>query len=102
MPQSLHIILTGVYRSKDVSMAAFSESISFLNTLLRDQKKCRSVDVNSTCICQRVPYKYIYSMHKFTVTVMYIVIPVAITAIYPSKQDVSDLGYTRAHVSFHL
>ena len=26
------------------------------------------------------------------------VIPVAITAIYPSKQGVSDLGYTRAHV----
>ena len=30
------------------------------------------------------------------------VIPVAITAIYLSKQGVSDLGYTRAHVSFHL
>ena len=30
------------------------------------------------------------------------VIPVAITAIYPSKQGMSDLGYTRAHVSFHL
>ena len=29
-------------------------------------------------------------------------IPVAITAIYPSKQGVLDLGYTRAHVSFHL
>ena len=28
------------------------------------------------------------------------VIPVAITAIYPSKQGVSDLGYTQAHVSF--
>ena len=32
----------------------------------------------------------------------HIVIPVAITAIYPSEQGVSDLGYTRAHVSFHL
>ena len=31
-----------------------------------------------------------------------IVIPVAITAIYLSKQGVLDLGYTRAHVSFHL
>ena len=30
------------------------------------------------------------------------VIPVAITAIYLSKQGVSDLGYTRAHVSFRL
>ena len=33
---------------------------------------------------------------------LHIVIPVAITAIYPSKQGVSDFGYTRAHVSFHL
>ena len=33
---------------------------------------------------------------------MYIVIPVAITAIYLSKQGVSDLGYTQAHVSFRL
>ena len=33
---------------------------------------------------------------------LYTVIPVAITAIYPSKQGVLDLGYTRAHVSFHL
>ena len=30
------------------------------------------------------------------------VIPVAITAIYLSRQGVSDLGYTRAHVSFNL
>ena len=30
------------------------------------------------------------------------VITVAITAIYLSKQGVSDLGYTQAHVSFHL
>ena len=30
------------------------------------------------------------------------VIPVAKTAIYPSKQGISDLGYTRAHVYFHL
>ena len=30
------------------------------------------------------------------------VIPVAITAVYLSKQGVSDLGYTQAHVSFHL
>ena len=30
------------------------------------------------------------------------VIPVAITAIYLSKQGVSDLGYTQAHVSFRL
>ena len=35
-------------------------------------------------------------------TPTYIVIPVAITAIYLSKQGVSDLGYTRAHVSFRL
>ena len=31
-----------------------------------------------------------------------IVIPVAITAIYISKQGVSDLGNTQAHVSFRL
>ena len=31
-----------------------------------------------------------------------LVIPVAITAVYLSKQGVSDLGYTRARVSFHL
>ena len=30
------------------------------------------------------------------------VIPMAITVIYPSKQGMSDLGYTRVHVSFHL
>ena len=30
------------------------------------------------------------------------VIPVAITAIYLSKQGVSDLGYAQAHVSFRL
>ena len=33
---------------------------------------------------------------------MITVIPVAITAIYLSKQGVSDLGYTQAHVSFRL
>ena len=30
------------------------------------------------------------------------VIPVAITAIYPSKQGMSDLGYTLTQVSFRL
>ena len=30
------------------------------------------------------------------------VIPEAITAIYLSKQGLSDLGYTRAYVSFNL
>ena len=30
------------------------------------------------------------------------VIPMAITAIYLSKQGVSDLGYTQAHVYFRL
>ena len=35
-------------------------------------------------------------------SLMHTVIPVAITAIYLSKQGVSDLGYTQAHVSFHL
>ena len=33
---------------------------------------------------------------------MWSVIPVAIAAIYLSKQGVSDLGYTQAHVSFRL
>ena len=35
-------------------------------------------------------------------TPMRVVIPVAITAIHLSKQGVSDLGYTQAHVSFRL
>ena len=41
-------------------------------------------------------------IHVLNNDLLYIVIPVAITAIYLSKQGVSDLGYTRAHVSFHL
>ena len=41
---------------------------------------------------KKIKYVYIHD----------IVIPVAITAIYPSEQGVSDLGYTQAYVSFHL
>ena len=40
--------------------------------------------------------------HNNEETPNHIVIPVAITAIYLSKQGVSDLGYTQAHVSFRL
>ena len=50
---------------------------------------CRSIIVNMFLLI-------IY--HKCLDTV----IPVAITAIYPSKQGVSDLRYTRARVFFHL
>ena len=41
-------------------------------------------------------------LNTFSSYSLFNVIPVAITAIYLSKQGVSDLGYTQAHVSFHL